>query len=211
MRSTSFALLINLSLAGAAVAADIDLIGLFPGKAVLVVNGGPPKTFSVGGTIDGNIKLINVSTTSATIEENGKRQTLALGGHVNRGASSGPASVTLHPDSHGHYVTQAQINGGTVRVLVDTGASLIALPASDATRLGIDYKKGQLAQSHTANGVKTVYRVSLNSVRIGDIQLNQVEATVHETGLPIILLGMSFLNRTDMRREGDLLTLTKRF
>ncbi|RJG01762.1 retropepsin-like aspartic protease family protein [Noviherbaspirillum sedimenti] len=197
--------------AGGVAAADIDLIGVFPGKAVLVVNGGNPKTYSVGNTVAGTIKLTSVGSATATLEENGKRQTLQLGEHFNRTAPSGPASITLHADSKGHYMAQGQINGGTVRMLVDTGASMIALPSGDATRLGIDYKKGQLGYSSTANGVKPVYRVTLDTVRIGDIQLNQVEATVHEGGLPVILLGMSFLNRTDIRREGDLLTLSRRY
>lgn len=192
-------------------AADIDLIGVFPGKAVLVVNGGNPKTYSVGSSIADNIKLTAVGSGSATLEQNGKRQTLQLGEHFNRAAPSGQASITLHADSQGHYITQGQINGGTVRMLVDTGASMIALPAEEAARLGIDYRKGQIGYSSTANGVKPVYRVKLDTVRIGDIQLNQIDAAVHESGLPIVLLGMSFLNRTDMRREGDKLTLSKRY
>ncbi|TCS38670.1 aspartyl protease family protein [Paucimonas lemoignei] len=214
MRSTScvlVSLLAGLSLAGNAAAADIDLVGVFPGKAVLVVNGAAPKTYSVGNTVTDGIKLTSVGTESAVLEQNGKRQTLKLGEHFNRTSPSGPASITLHPDSQGHYLTHGQINGGTVRMLVDTGASLIAIPASDATRLGINYKQGRQGYSSTANGVKVVYRVTLDSVRIGDIQLNQVDATVHEEGLPITLLGMSFLNRTSMRREGDMLTLSKRY
>lgn len=193
------------------MATNIDLIGVFPGKAVLVVDGGGPKTYSVGNTIAGNIKLTGVGTASATLEENGKRQTLQLGEHFNRATPSGSASITLHADSGGHYMAQGQINGGTVRMLVDTGASMIALPSTDAIRLGIDYKKGQLAYSSTANGVKQVYRVKLDTVRVGDIQFNQVDASVHESGLPVILLGMSFLNRTDIRREGNQLTLSKRY
>lgn len=211
LTSVSASLLACLSWTGCAIAADIDLVGVFPGKAVLVVNGGNPKTYTVGNTVLGNIRLTGVDSASATLEENGKRQTLQLGEHFNRAAPSGPASVTLHPDSQGHYITQGQINGGTVRMLVDTGASMIALPASDAARLGIDYRKGQLGYSSTANGVKPVYRVTLDTVRIGTIQLNQVDATVHESGLPIILLGMSFLNRTEIRRESGLLTLSKRY
>ncbi len=211
LTSVSASLLACLSWAGGAVAADIDLVGVFPGKAVLVVNGGNPKTYSVGNTIIDGIKLTGVGNESATLEADGKRQTLQLGGHFNRAAPSGPASVTLHADSRGHYFTQGQINGGAVRMLVDTGASTIALPSGDATRLGIDYKKGQLGYSQTANGIKPVYRVTLDTVRIGDIQMNQVDASVHEGGLPVILLGMSFLNRTDIRREGDRLTLSRRY
>lgn len=197
--------------ASGAQATDIDLIGLFPGKAVLVIDGGAPKTLSVGAPAYAGIRLISVNDAAATIEENGKREILTLGGYVNRSASSGPASITLQPDSKGHYLVQGQINGSFVRMLVDTGASLVSLPATDARRLGIDYKKGQLGLVNTANGTSQVYRVMLDSVKIGDIQLSQVEAVVHETGLPIALLGMSFLNRMEMRRDGEEMLLTKRF
>lgn len=210
MRLTILAASLLLSIFGAQ-AADISVVGLFPNKAVLVVDGGTPKTYSVGATIAEGVKLVAASDSSAVIEANGKRQTIALGEHVNRSAPSGRASVTLKADSGGHYMVQGQINGGAVRMLVDTGATLIAMPASDATRLGIDYKKGQVAYVSTANGVAPAYRVKLNTVKIGDIELNQVDAMVQEQGLPIILLGMSFLNRTEMRREGEQMVLTKRF
>lgn len=192
-------------------AADIDVIGLFPGKAVLVIDGGNPKTYSVGTSIGESVKLISVNESSATFEENGKRQTIALGGHVNHSSPSGHAQVTLEPDGRGHYMAQGQINGGTINMLVDTGASMIALSASDATRLGINYRKGQLGYSNTANGTVAVYRVTLNTVKIGDIELNQVDAMVHDSGLPFALLGMSFLNRTDMRREGGQMIISKRY
>ena len=211
MRSIS-AVLSSLLLCANAIGADIDLIGLFPGKAVLVVNGGAPKTYSVGATIADNVKLVAVDAGTATFEENGRRQTVAIGAHVNRAAPSGPASITLNADGHGHYFVNAQINGATLRMLVDTGASLIAMSSDDAMRMGIDYRKGRLAYATTANGVVPFYRVSLNSVRIGDITLNNVEAGVQESGLGgTALLGMSFLNRTEMRREGSKLTISKRY
>lgn len=106
---------------------------------------------------------------------------------------------------------QGQINGGMIRMLLDTGATMIALSAADAVRLGIDYKKGQPGMVNTANGPAPVYKVTLNTVKVGDIELNQVEALVQEAGLPFALLGMSFLNRTEMRREGEHMTLTKRY
>jgi aspartyl protease family protein len=196
----------------AALAADISVVGLFPNKAVLVVDGGTPKTYSVGATIADGIKLVASNESGATIEINGKRQTIAMGEHVNRAPSSGgKQSVTLQADGQGHYMVNGQINGGSVRMLLDTGATLIALPASEATRLGVDYKKGTPAFVNTANGVAPAYRVKLNTVRVGDIEINQVDALVQEQGLPIILLGMSFLNRTEMRRDGAQMVLTKRF
>lgn len=200
-----------LFLANGAQGADISVVGLFPNKAVLVVDGAAPKTYSVGAPITEGVKLVASDGASATIETNGKQQTIALGEHVNRSAPSGRASVTLKADSGGHYMVQGQINGGSARMLLDTGATLIAMPASDATRLGIDYKKGRVAYLNTANGVVPAYKVTLNTVKVGDIELNQIEAVVQEQGLPIILLGMSFLNRTEMRRDGEQMVLTKRF
>jgi aspartyl protease family protein len=206
------ALSIGLILLGSgASATDVGVVGLFPGKAVLVINGGAPKTYSAGSTVSENIKLIAVDQTAATLEVNGKRQTIAIGAHVNRTAPSGPASVTLKADGRGHYMVQGQINGGTIRMLLDTGATMIALSAADALRLGIDYRKGQLGIVNTANGSAPVYRVKLDTVKVGDIELNQVDALVQETGLPFALLGMSFLNRTEMLRQGELMTLTKRY
>ena len=198
-------------LAQLAPAADISVIGLFPGKAVLVIDGGSPKTYSIGSTVADGVKLVTANDTNVTIETNGKRQTIALGEHINRSAASGPASVTLQADGGGHFVTQGQINGGTIRMLVDTGATMIALSASDALRLGINYRSGKTGYVNTANGTVPVYVVKLNTVKIGDIELNQVDAVVQESGLSFALLGMSFLNRTEMRREGEQMTLTKRF
>jgi aspartyl protease family protein len=82
---------------------------------------------------------------------------------------------------------------------------------ADAERIGIDYKKGQLGYSSTANGVIPVYRVMLNSVRIGDVQVYNVPAIVSPAPMPYILLGNSYLNRFQMKRENDVLTLDLRY
>ena len=195
-----------------AQAADIDVVGLFPGKAVLVINGNSPKTYAVGSTIADGTKLIAADNNSATIEARGKRQVLAMGQYIHRSAPSSNSSVTLQADTRGHFMTKGQINGGSsVDMLVDTGASVIAIPASDARRLGINYKNGRIGRANTANGPVTVYIVKLDSVKIGDVELNQVEAMIQEEGLPFTLLGMSFLNRMEMNRNGEQMTLTKRF
>ncbi len=203
-------LLAMLLCAGAAHGADIGVVGLFPGKAVLVVDGAAPKTYAVGATVAPGVTLAAVDRDSASFDADGRRQAIALGAHVNR-AAAGAASVTLQADGRGHFLADGQINGGTVRMLVDTGATLIALPARDAERLGIDYKKGQRGLVSTANGAAPVWRVRLDSVKVGDIVLHQVDAVIQENGLPYALLGMSFLNRTEMRRDGERMTLTRRF
>ena len=88
---------------------------------------------------------------------------------------------------------------------------MVALPAHEAKRLGIDYKSGQMMHLRTANGMAIGYMVKLDRVKVGDITLYQVTGVVQESGLPVTLLGMSFLNRTKMSRDGDTMVLEKRY
>ena len=117
----------------------------------------------------------------------------------------------LTADGRGHFLTTGSINGASMRFLVDTGASTVAMGASDARRAGVDPTRGEKGFAQTANGVAEVSRVRLHSVRVGDIVLNDVEATVHSQDMPMVLLGMSFLNRMEMQRNGDTMTLRKNY
>jgi aspartyl protease family protein len=120
--------------------------------------------------------------------------------------------VTLAADSNGHFTAEGQVNGARIRFLVDTGATLVTLSATEAQRLGIDFRHGEQTVSQTANGKVLVYRVRLESVAVGPMTLTSVDAVVYDSpGLDVALLGMSFLNRTEMHREGTNLTLTKRY
>lgn len=194
-----------------AQALDIGVVGIFPNKAVLVLDGAAPKTYSAGDRVHDQAKLLSTDSSSATFLINGKRETIGLGQHVVNSTSSMP-SVTLQSDSRGHFMVLGRINGSTINMMVDTGATLISLSASEALRLGIPYKQGKHGMIRTANGAIAVYIVKLDSVKIGDIQLHHVDAAISETAsLPFALLGMSFLNRTDMRREGDRMILTKSY
>lgn len=202
----------------AAQAADISVTALFGGKAQIIVDGGKPRMLSAGQTSPEGVKLISADSSAAVIEFQGKRLSLALGSgsriggiDLSAGSSSG-SSVTLTADAQGHYQTLGQVNGGTVMFLVDTGATSIALPSADARRLGINYLNGQRGFTQTANGRAAAYRVTLDTVKVGDITLHAVEAVVLEgDGLKIALLGMSFLNRTEMKRDGQALTLIRRY
>jgi aspartyl protease family protein len=198
--------------ATAAAAADVALIGLIGDKAAVVaIDGGDPKSIKVGQKW-GAVSVIAIEGRQATIEVDGKRRVLEIGQHHRaRATAADRQSVTLSADPRGHFFSDGAVNGTPVRFLVDTGATTVALPASDAVRLGIDYRKGELGMSSTAGGMVPVYRVRLDTVRLGSIELTGVEGVVLEKGLDIALLGMSFLNRLDMRRDGQILTLTRRF
>ncbi len=205
------ALALGLALAGPAAATEINVVGLFGTKAVVSIDGKPARTMSVGQRSPEGVVLVAVDREGATFEVDGQRRTLRMGQpYVSRAAGAG-SSVTLKADARGHFLTEGQVNGGSVRFLVDTGATLISLPAADARRLGIDYLKGQRGVVQTAGGPRSAYKVTLDTVRVGEIAINQVDALVIEADLPFALLGMSFLNRTEMKREGETMVLIKRF
>ena len=199
-------------LVGAAGAADVNVIGLFPNKAVVTIDGGAPRVLTVGKSVEG-VTLISTDRESATLDIDGQKKTLRIGQH-HAGPTPAPPSqsATLTADPRGHFVVDGQINGGPVRFLVDTGATTIALSSGDATRLGIDYRKGLPGMMGTANGMATAYALKLDTVRVGDIVLNNVDAAVMEGNpMPFALLGMSFLNRMEMKREGQTMVLIRRF
>ena len=204
---------LSLLLAGLpAAAADVALIGLIGNKAaVLAVDGGEPKTVKVGQTWQG-ITVLSVDKDRATVQMDGKPRVLMHGQHYrSRAATSDRQQATLAADSRGHFVVDGAVNGTPIRFLVDTGATSVALPGAEATRLGLDYRKGPTSYTKTASGVVRVYRVRLDTVRLGGIELAGVEGIVIEQGLDTALLGMSFLNRVEMKREGQTMTLIRRF
>lgn len=192
-------------------AADVGVVGLFPGKAVLVIDGGAPRTVPVGANVSG-VRLIAVDQDSATVEIGGKRQRLAIGQHAHSGGQGGEAQNTsLTADSRGHFITTGTVNGATIRFMVDTGATSIALGASDARRANVSTANARPVMVQTANGITQAWLVTLDTVRVGDVTLNGVEGMVHQHDMPIALLGMSFLNRMEMKRDGQTMTLRKRY
>ncbi len=192
--------------------AEVGLAGLFPGKALLTINGGPPRIVALGAKTDEGVKVLAIEGETATLEVDGKKRMLRVGQNVaSQPSGSGPATATLTADSAGHFLTTGVINGTSVRFIVDTGASLISLGANDARRIGIDASRGQPGIANTANGQTIVSRVKLDTVRVGEIVLNNVDAIVHQQDMPLALLGMSFLNRMEMQRNGETMTLKKRY
>ncbi len=214
MRHVSLTALLFLLGAGAAAAADINVVGLTSGKAVVSINGGKPQTMAAGQVASEGVRLISATTESATFEVGGKRQTLSMGQTISIGGGAvGAQRATLLADNGGHFVTTVEVNGISMRFMVDTGASLVTLSSGDARRAGINFLAGQKAVMQTANGTTPAYRVKLDKVRLGDIELTNVDGVVVEGNVmgELGLLGMSFLNRVNMQREGTTMTLTRRF
>jgi len=199
--------------AAGASAQTVSMGGSLGSRALLVIDG-KARQLAVGSTVDG-VRLVSVSSSDAVVEVQGKRVTLQLGGapaNLGGTASEGTArQIVLTADGGGHFVTSGLINGRSVRFVVDTGATSITISQAEAERIGLEFKKGQVGFVNTANGVVPAYRVSLSSVRVGDVDVFNVEATVLPTQIPFVLLGNSFLSRFQMKRENDRMTLDRRY
>jgi aspartyl protease family protein len=212
---TVFAVLLaTLAVQAHAQAQTVAVQGMLGGKPLLVVDGGTPKTVGVGETWNG-VKVVSASGDQAVLEVNGKRQTVRVGespGSFGGGpAPQGGSRIVLTASSGGHFTSQGSINGRAAFFMVDTGASVVSLGAADATRLGIDYKSGQPVRMATANGSVMAWRVKLASVRVGDVEVREVDAVVGDSSMPFVLLGNSFLGRFSMRRDNEQMVLERRY
>jgi aspartyl protease family protein len=199
-----------------AQATRVNVVGLFPGKAVVSIDGGAPRTLAVGKRTPEGVMLISTSGETAVMEIDGKRSTLGLGqayaAQDGGAVLGGGDSVTLTADSQGHYHTVGAINGRATQFLVDTGAGMVWLSSELANRLGVAYQRGRTFTVTTAGGQKTAWAVMLDTVRIGPVSLDHVEAAVGEgagTG-ETALLGMTFMSRLSMQRDGGRLVLSRK-
>ena len=120
---------------------------------------------------------------------------------------AGPAQVLRGPD--GHWWADAMVDGRAVRLMVDTGATVVALTPEDAARLGLQLSTADFSDEiRTAAGRTRAARVRLASLSVGAVRVTDVEAVVVERGLPHSLLGMSWLGRlSGFEASADALTL----
>ncbi len=196
---------------GPSQATSVGIIGLFKDKAIVSVDGGPPKTLSAGQSL-GGARLLSATSDSALVEVDGKRRTLMMGQSFASAANVNQRPIViLSAEPSGHFLTQGAINGVPILFLLDTGASSVAISAYDARRMNLDFERNAPVGVATAAGVQKAWKVNFNTVKVGSITLNQVDGFVVEANINPALLGMSFLNRTDMKREGQTLTLIRRY
>lgn len=208
----------SLALAAAqarAQAQAVTLNGMLGGKALLIIDGNRPQALAPGDTRLG-VRVVSTSGDTALVEIDGRRYSLRVGeAPASVGASAdarpGGSKIVIPADSNGHFFSMAQINGKSMQVLVDTGATVVSLGAPEAQRIGLDYKAGQMVRLDTANGNTVGWRVKLNSVRVGDVTLSDVDAIVTPLAMPYVLLGNSFLTRFQMTRANDQMVLERRY
>ena len=193
-----------------AVVADVDVLGLFKGAALLEVDG-EQKLVKAGQQWKG-VRIIEADSRRALAEINGGRVTLTVSTHISSSYTVPETRrVTIKRNSLRQYLTTAEINGRRLSALVDTGANIVAISSVAARALGLDYERGVPGQIVTASGVVEAWSVFV-SVDVGGIKIDNVQASVLEGEFPeTILLGMSFLQHVELREANGVLSLTARF
>jgi aspartyl protease family protein len=215
MQHTALLAALLLTVVGQACAQTVGLSGMLGGKALVIVDGSPPKSVAVGESHKG-VKVISTQGDLAVLEIAGKRHTLRVGDAPasvggNGGVQAGGERVVLTASGGGHFMTTGQINGRTAQMMVDTGATGVGISVANAERMGINYKSGKPMQASTANGVISGWRIKLNSIQVGDVVVREVDAAVTSGDMPYVLLGNSFLTHFQMTRTNDQMVLEKRY
>jgi aspartyl protease family protein len=215
-RAALLTLMVAGLLSSVAGAQTVGLSGMLGGKALIIVDGGAPKAVAPGDSHKG-VKIVSTQGDHALVEIEGQRHTLRVGeAPASVGATAGSAApsgnrIVLAAGGGGHFFTLGQINGKSTQMVVDTGATSVAMSVAEAQRLGVEYRSGQPIQMSTANGVIQGWIVSLSSVRVGDVVVHGVEAAVSAGAMPYVLLGNSFLTRFQMTRNNDQMVLERRY
>jgi aspartyl protease family protein len=212
MRFSPFLILIA---ATVAQSQSVTLSGMVGSKALLIVDGSTPKIVAAGEDFKG-VKVLSTQGDSAVLMVGGKRLNVRVGDAPasvgeQAGSKSSGSKIVLTAGDGGHFLTAGSINGKSVQFMVDTGATTVSMGSAEAKRMGIDYAAGKPIRMSTANGQTTGYLLTLNSVRIGDVEVQNVEAIVAPQAMPYVLLGNSFLTRFSMRRDNDQMVLERRF
>lgn len=206
---------LGLLLAAPVLAAQqVQVVGLFPNAAVLLVDG-QRKLVRAGQVGPGGVEVISADSRGAVLRVNGQTAHYELSREYSGGGYSAPsarARVSIAKGAGGHYWVAGSVNGRTLQFMVDTGATTLAFNENQARTLGIDYRMfGERLVVSTASGNANAWKVKLDSVSIGALSVLGVEAVVLEGDAPAqALLGMSFLSRVQWREEQGLLVLESR-
>ena len=198
---------------GPAAAQSVTLAGSMGNKALLVIDG-QAHTLAPGQSAAG-VTLLQFSDGQALVQRSGSTATLRLGGAPAKlsgtpNAPTGAQEIVLPVGLGGHFTASGAINGRPVQFMVDTGATVVAISQAEAERIGLAWRDAPRAVTQTANGAVPVHRISLNAVRVGEIEVSNVDAIVMPAQMPYVLLGNSFLSRFQMRRDNDQLRLERR-
>ena len=210
LRSCLLLLSILIPLTGQAV--DVQVQGLFKNTAVLNIDG-KQRMLKAGQRSPEGVLLVSANTKQAVLEIDGKRLTVGLSRSISsQFTRAEKTELAIPKNSFNQYITTATINGRRIQVLVDTGATSIAMSGRHARQLGLNFQKGKPHRVVTASGQAPAWRVKLRSVNVGGIEVNNIMASVIEGDYPTeVLLGMSYLEHVKMREQDGILYLEAKY
>ena len=193
----------------AQAAPNVEVEALMTDTAVLKIDG-ERKMLKAGQTYKG-VTLVSAYSRTATLEIDGQQVVMGISRRIGATYEEPEEKVvTIRRNERLQYHTNARINGRTMQVLVDTGANLVALSSEQAKALAIDYETGVQSRVETASGLASAWVITLRSVDVGGIRVDNVQATVVEGGFPrTILLGMSYLKHVDIKENNGVLSLSR--
>jgi len=203
--------LIAVAASAAAMAVErVKVMALFSEKAMVEIDG-TRRFLRMGERSPEGVLLISANARAAVLEVNGRREKYRLGSSYGGNfADTGMLEVRIPRNNQGAFITPGSINGRSTEMLVDTGATSVAMSEVEAKRLGIPYRlKGKKSGVQTASGFAKAYQITLSRVQVGAIELSNVDGVVIKGSSPQqVLLGMSFLKRVKMDVDGAMLILS---
>lgn len=202
-------LLANLTAYGAALP-NIQVVGLFKDTAI-IRSQNKEAVLRTGMRNSDGVRLVSANSDVAIFEFRGQQYRHSLTEVTSFGVAPRADQVRIEA-TNGTYLLNGEINGRSQNFIVDTGATYVTLGTRQADELGIDYlHSGRVTQLHTANGTADAYLVMVDSVKVGDIEVKQVQAAVLPTfTADKVLLGASFLGNVSMVNQGQVMLLQKK-
>lgn len=194
-----------------AAAPDVQLNAIL-GKKVIATIDGEQYTLGQGESSSQGVVLVEVRGKLAIFEWEGQQFELTPSSRISTQFEAKKAeTVTIRRDASLHYLISGEVNGRSTPFVVDTGATLIAINAEHANRLGLKWQSSPAERVQTAGGITKAYSLTLEKVSIGGMVVHHVEAVVIPKQTTPALLGMSFLRHFEMNESDNVLTLKKKY
>lgn len=191
---------------------EIKVVGLFKNTAVLKIND-HRTVMRVGGKRKGDVRLLAANSEKALFEIHGRRIELSLSDNnsISTNLPSSGAHQAQLISNGGLYSVTGVVNGQLADFVVDTGASYVSMSPQQAQQLHLDYHGAKKVMMNTANGKAIAHLFMIKSMRIGGIELHNVQGAVMDNlSSSQILLGMSFLNQVEMKHGPGYMVLKQR-
>lgn len=193
----------------------VIIVGLSKHKVVIMDETSTRKVLSIGDITSGGLQLISSSSSAAVFKnESGQLISMGISDQISAAYNYNQDEFnneTISLNQNNQYETVITIEGKEVNGIIDTGANFVTINKNIAIQLNISYKKDEnKVKVSTANDKTSGYRIMLSSIKLGDIELHNIDAVVMDNDQPEnVLIGMSFLKNLDIKYSGNRLKLKK--